>query len=117
MPQYLLLIHGDESTYDAMGPDELERLMAAHEEFTDRNSAAIRGGEALEPTSTATTVRRDGDAGWSVTDGPCAETKEAVGAFYLVEAADLDEAVALAKQVPLSGPADGVEIRPVVVFD
>ena len=65
--------------------------------------------------STATTVRPDGDGGFTVTDGPFVETKEALGGYYLVEAADLDEAIELAKQVPvLDG---GVEVRPIMVFD
>ncbi|WP_432497720.1 YciI family protein [Kineococcus auxinigenes] len=116
MPQYLLLIHEEESTYAAMGPDEMAQVMAAHEEFTARNAAAILGGEALESTATATTVRGDGDGRYTVTDGPFAETKEALGGYYVVEAADLDEAVSLARQVPVAPGAGCVEVRPVMTF-
>jgi hypothetical protein len=70
----------------------------------------LLGGAALQPTGTATSVR-----GSEVTDGPFAETKEALGGYYLIEAADLDEAIAVAKQVP--APYGGVEVRPVMVFD
>lgn len=110
--QYVLLIYGEEPNEAA--PDD---LMAAeyHEygEFTaflrDRN--AMLAGEALEPTSTATTVRVV-DGRTLATDGPFAETKEALGGFYLVEAADLDEAIRFAAMIP--GARHGsVEIRPV----
>ena len=73
------------------------------------------GGNALQPTATATTIRRDGAGGFTVTDGPFAETKEALGGYYLIEAADLDEAIAIAKQVPAR--FGGVEVRPVMVFE
>jgi hypothetical protein len=74
----------------------------------------VKGGEALQSVSTATTVRPDGAGGFTVTDGPFVESKEALGGYYLVEAADLDEAIELAKQVPvLNG---GLEVRPIMVF-
>jgi hypothetical protein len=67
----------------------------------------ILGGEALQPT--ATSIRDDGQA---VTDGPFVETKEALGGFYLVEAADLDQALAFARLCP--APGGGVELRPIM---
>ena len=71
----------------------------------------ILAGDALQPTATATSVRGGAD-GQMVTDGPFTETKEALGGFYLIEAADLDQALAFAKQCPaLTG---GVELRPVL---
>ena len=83
--------------------------------FSDyvRERGAFQAGDALQSTATATTVRvRDGQT--LATDGPFAETKEALGGFYLVEAADLDEAIAYAARIP--GAKHGcVEIRP--VFD
>ncbi|GAB7193555.1 YciI family protein [Kineococcus sp. NUM-3379] len=115
MPQYLLLIHGDESAWAALGEAELAEAVAAHERFTERNAAVLRGGEALQPTSTATSVRPDGEGGFTVTDGPFAETKEALGGYYVVEVADLDEALAVARQVPV-GTTGGVEVRPVEVY-
>ena len=79
------------------------------------NEAAIRGGAVLAPTSTATTVRVQGARGGNVvtTDGPYAETKEAFTGFYLLEADDLDAAIALAAQIP--GAWNGaVEVRPLL---
>lgn len=91
------------------------QVMQDHEVFAGKHAASLRGGEALQPTSTATSVRRDGKGASTVTDGPFAETKEALGGFYLVEAADLDAALTIAKDVP--SPFGGVEVRPVMVFD
>ncbi|MDT4917804.1 MAG: hypothetical protein QOH89_2504, partial [Pseudonocardiales bacterium] len=65
--------------------------------------------------TTATTVRPDGADGFTVTDGPFVETKEALGGYYLVEAADLDEAIALAKQIPVV--SGGLEVRPIMTFE
>ena len=66
----------------------------------------------MQPTGTATSIRNNGA---TVTDGPFAETKEALGGYYLIEAPDLDAAIAIAKQVPHR--FGGVEVRPVMVFD
>jgi hypothetical protein len=76
-----------------------------------KDRAAYDGGEALDPTATATTVRvRDGKT--LTTDGPYAETKEALGGFYIVKAADLDEAIAYAAMIP--GAREGaIEVRPI----
>jgi hypothetical protein len=71
--------------------------------------AKILGGNALQPTATATSVRGD-----VVTDGPFAETKEALGGYYLVEASDLDQALAIGKLCP--APFGGVEVRPIMEF-
>jgi hypothetical protein len=114
MSQYLILIYDNEAAYEAATEEENGRIMAGHEAFGTKNEAAIAGGNALQPVSTATTVRLDGAGGFTVTDGPFVETKEALGGYYLVEAADLDEAIELAKQVPvLTG---GLEVRPIMVF-
>ena len=110
--QYVLLIYGQEPTEAA--PDDL--MAAEYEEYGEftaylRARNAMLAGEALEPTSTATTVRVV-DGKTLTTDGPFAETKEALGGFYLVEAADLDEAIRFAAKIP--GARHGsVEIRPV----
>jgi hypothetical protein len=115
MAQYLILLYEDETAWETAGQETFEQMFKAHQEFTARNAVARLGGNALQPTGTATSVRKDSSGGFTVTDGPFVETKEALGGYYLVEAADLDEAVALAKQVPaLFG---GVEVRPVRVFD
>ena len=90
-------------------------MMSEYGHFGDKNADAIRGGAALYPTSTATVVRVKGARGGEVvtSDGPYAETKEAFTGFYLLEAADLDAAIALAAEIP--GAWDGaVEVRPVI---
>jgi hypothetical protein len=90
--------------------------MAAYNRFGEEagRRGALLGGEALQPTSTATTIRvRDGQT--MTTDGPFAETKEALGGYYLLQCKDLDEAIELAAMIP--GASTGsVEIRPIQEF-
>ncbi|MGH3546844.1 MAG: YciI family protein [Pseudonocardiaceae bacterium] len=81
----------------------------------ERHATVLRGGHALHPTGTATSIRRNDSGGVIVTDGAFAETKETLGGYYVIEAADLDEALVLATQVP--APFGGVEVRPVRTFD
>jgi hypothetical protein len=114
----MILIHLDEQAAPAMAADapapgtpEFEAQMAPWFAF---NQKLIDGGHwiagaALQPSVTATTLRTAG--GRTVTDGPYAETKEQLGGFYLVEAADLDEALALAEAIP--APGGTYEVRPV----
>jgi len=109
MAQYLVLIYDDEAAWAAGGPGP-EAVSAGHFEFGKVHADALRGGNALQPTSTATTIR-DG----VVTDGPFAETKEALGGYYLVEAPDLDAALAIGRMTPAR--FGGVEVRPVMTFD
>jgi len=116
MTQYMFLIYGDEAAFgdEPPTPEMWQEMMQAHlvfQEGVNSNGGRVLGGEALAPTTAATTVRpsREGDA--LVTDGPFAETKEALGGYYLVEAEDLDRALAFAKTVPTTGC---VEVRPVV---
>jgi hypothetical protein len=117
MSQYLILIYDREEAWVNATPEVSAQLMEGHNKFGENNGQKIVGGHALQPVATATTVRPDGSGGFSVTDGPFVETKEALGGYYLVEAADLDEAIALAKQVPLASPTGGLEVRPIMVFD
>jgi hypothetical protein len=114
MSQYLILIYEDEAKSASATPGESEQMYKEHAVFGQQNQAVISGGNALHPTSTATSIRRDASGGFSVTDGPFAETKEGLGGYYLIEAADLDEAVSVAKQVPAH--FGGVEVRPVQVI-
>ena len=109
--QYLLLIYEDEKRF-TQGFDPAE--MGQYQAFGQKHGAAIKGGNALQPTMTAKTVRvRNGAA--VGTDGPFAETKEQLGGFYLVEANSTDEAVSMAAEIP--GARYGcVEVRPVMVF-
>lgn len=111
MAQYLILIYSDEAADAAMSKAEFDEMMGAHNVFNEQNRAALRGGEALRPTETSTTIRREGDT-LTVTDGPFLETKEALGGYYLIEAQDLDAALAIAKQVPIA-PGGGLEVRPI----
>ena len=115
MSQYLVLIYEDEKGWSDGDPAVIEEGMKAHNQFAVDAGEKLRGGQALQPTSTATTIRKDGSGGFAVTDGPFVETKEALGGYYVIEAADLDEAIALAKKVP--APFGGVEVRPVMVFE
>jgi len=110
--QYLLLIHDDEQRWANMPEEERNAIYAEYTALTTelRESGAYVGGNQLQPTSTARTVRvRDGEQ--VVTDGPFAETKEQLGGFYLFEVDSVDEAAELAAGIP--GAAHGaVELRP-----
>jgi len=111
--QYLLLIYGEEVDPASVSPADQAAEMEAYRAFSDEvaERGFMRGGDALEPTSTATTVRvREGRT--IVSDGPFAETKEALGGYYLVDCPDLDTAIELAAKIP--GAARGsVEVRPI----
>ena len=113
MAEYLVLIYEDESAW--ADPAAGEQAMKDHGEFGTSNGEKLRGGHALQPTSAATSIRGFGSDDFSVTDGPFAETKEALGGFYVIEATDLDEAISIAKKVPARH--GGVEVRPIMVFD
>jgi hypothetical protein len=113
--RYLLLIYTEEPTETV--PDEVTaEEMKGYDAFTRevRDRGILEAGEALHPTASATTVRvRDGQI--VTTDGPFAETKEALGGFYLVNAKDLDEAIELAAKIP--GARHGsIEVRPIFDF-
>src|SRR5579863_1133686 len=97
--KYALLIYTQESVEAGMPPQEQQAYTAAYMAFGEQYKDQITGGEALHPTSSATSVRvRDGKT--LSTDGPFAETKEQLGGFYLVEAKDLDEAIQIASGIP-----------------
>jgi hypothetical protein len=111
MPKYVALTYTRD--VDWTRPEYGEE-MKDYAEFGQAAEAVIRGGQALYPTATATTVRVTGGKGGEVitTDGPYAETKEALTGFFLMECADLDEAIAVAKDIPAIHYGT-VEIRPV----
>jgi len=112
MPQYAAIIYSRDA--DWTSPEEAE-TSAEYMKFGETAADHIRGGAALFPTSTATTVRVTGARGGEVvtSDGPYAETKEVLGGFYLLECTDLDEAISVAAQIPAAW--DGaVEVRPVI---
>jgi hypothetical protein len=110
MSQYLVLIYESEAAYANADEQLFKQIMADHNEFGAKHAAAIKGGEALQPSAATTSIR-----GSVVTDGPFAETKEMLGGYYLIEAADLDEALAIAKDVPAR--FGGVEVRPIMTFE
>jgi len=110
MTEYLILIYERESGYADGGPEVWEAAGKAHARFAEQvgeKGSKILGGNALQPTATATSIRGD-----VVTDGPFAETKEALGGYYLIEARDLDHALEIAKLCP--APFGGVEVRPIM---
>jgi hypothetical protein len=114
--QYLLLIYGDESASKDRTQADMNAMFAAYRDFTDSvlKSGHMKAGDALQPSTTATTVRvRDGKT--LRTDGPFAETKEQLGGYYLVEAKDLDEATKLAARIP-GARTGSIEVRPVMVL-
>ena len=110
MAGYLLLIYEEEARWAELDQESADKIMKDHDAFKAANGRHLRGGNPLLPTSTATTVR-SAEGGFVITDGPFAETKEALGGYYVIEADSLDEALALARQVP--APFGCVEVRPV----
>ena len=109
--EYILLIYQNESRINQGYP---EGELAEYQVFGKEFSGAIKGGDALQPTRAATTVRvRDGKQ--ITTDGPFAETKEQLGGFYLVNASDLDEATKIAAKIPCAR-FGSVEVRPIMKF-
>ena len=110
--RYLALLGGDESVGPAPGTPEFDAMMQAYMRFGETAADAIVGGEALQGAATATTIRH-GDAEPLVTAGPYAETVEALGGLYVLEADTLDDAIELARQIPAA--LDGwVSLRPMV---
>ncbi|GAA4605114.1 hypothetical protein BJY16_005256 [Actinoplanes octamycinicus] len=115
MAKYTLLIYGDAAQWDAMTADERAAHDAAHAAFREAAGARVVGGEELVSAPTATTLRGGVAGDLITTDGPFLETKEALGGFYLLEAADLDEVLELAALLPeVRAGHSAVEIRPVV---
>jgi hypothetical protein len=114
--KYLCLIYEDEKKWGTMPQAEAEAMMGEYFAFTEgiKKSGHYVGGEALQPTQTASTVRvRQGKV--STTDGPFAETKEQLGGYYLIDAKDLNDAIQVAAKIP-SARLGSVEIRPIQVF-
>jgi hypothetical protein len=115
MAQYLVLIYSNEASWATTDDDFSKKVTDGHNKFGEKHGASLRGGNALEPAMTATSIRTD-DSGKSVTtDGPFAETKEALGGYYVIEADDLDTAIAIAKDIP--SPFGGLEVRPIRVMN
>jgi hypothetical protein len=114
--QYLLLIYRNENYMTDMSPTDRQKLAGEYGAFTQSiiQSGHFKAGDGLQPTTTATTVRvREGKT--MTTDGPFAETREQLGGYYLVEAKDLDDAVALAARIP-EAKRGSIEVRPVMIY-
>ena len=111
MSQYLVLIYDNLDRRAAADETSVAGTHAGHGRFARVHGAALRGGAQLADANTATSVRQDDD-GVRVSDGVFVESKEVLGGFYLIEAADLDEALNIAQDVP--APYGGVEVRPVL---
>lgn len=110
--RYMFLLYSDESGMADVTPEQWDQMLQAHNQWSASVVAAgatIVSGEALAMSATSTTVRKSGGAP-VVTDGPFAETKEALGGYYTLDCADLDQALALARTCPI----DVVEVRPVI---
>lgn len=114
--KYLVLIYDTESKWAQMAKSDSDAMMAEYFRYTEEMKAAkvYLGGEALQPVHTATTVRvRDGKT--LHVDGPFAETKEQLGGYYLIDVANLDEAMKWAAKCP-SARIGSIELRPIQTF-
>jgi hypothetical protein len=112
--EYLLLIYHTESQYAALSEPDLQKMYSGYRELREDlvQKNKYKGGNQLQPTATATTVRvRNGKQ--SITDGPFAETKEQLGGYFLIDARDIEEAKAIAARIP-SAHSGAIEVRPIV---
>jgi hypothetical protein len=115
--KYLLTLFGDESGFADRTPEQRAEAMKAWDEYTRSaiDAGVHLGGEGLQPSSTATTVRIPASGDPIVSDGPFAETKEQLGGYYLLDCSDLDDALGWAKRIPM--PGGTVEVRPVMDYE
>ncbi len=112
--QYLLLIYEDEKGWTKLPEAEKGKIFGEYHQLTEdiKKGGQYQGGNPLQPTSTATTVRlRNGKR--LTTDGPFAETKEQLGGYYLIDAKNLDEAINIASRIP-SARWGSIEVRPIM---
>jgi hypothetical protein len=115
--QYLLMIYQSEAEYGKIDAATGKKMTEEYGAFTQSiiQSGNFKAGDALQPTTTATTVRvRDGKT--LTTDGPFAETREQLAGYYLVEARDLDAALAMAARIP-GAKTGSIEVRPIRVYN
>ena len=109
--RYMLLIAASEEEENQMDEKSMGELIEQYGRFSEEMAGVTQASDRLQPTSTATSVRiRNGEV--TITDGPFAETKEQIGGFYLIDVANLDEAIAWAKKVP-SADYGTIEVRPI----
>lgn len=117
--KYMLMIYDPAEAYEGeAGLKLLERVIGEHMALADelRRTGVMVDGAGLQPPETARTVLRGGDGRLAVLDGPYTETKEHLGGYYVVEAADMDAAIAIARRIP-GAPGSKVEVRPVMAGD
>jgi hypothetical protein len=115
--QYLLMIYSNEAEYAKIDAETGKKMMEEYGAFTQGiiQSGNFKAGDRLQPTSTATTIRvQDGKT--LTTDGPFAETREQLGGYYLIEAKDLNEALAIAARIP-GARYGSIEVRPIWVYN
>ena len=115
--KYLLALIGDESRWGERSPEETQESMKAWDAYTNEviEAGVHVGGEGLQPSATATTVKIQEGGDPIVSDGPFAETKEQLGGYYLLDCKDLDNALEWAKKIPM--PGGTVEVRPVMDYE
>ena len=113
--QYLLLIYSNEKEWYSQPDKDKEAIHARYGSLIGEigKTGNFKGGNELQPTSTASTVRVR-NAKVTITDGPFAETKEQLGGYFLIEAENLDEATAIAARIP-DAETGSVEVRPIVI--
>ncbi|MBF8185947.1 hypothetical protein ITP53_09350 [Nonomuraea sp. K274] len=109
--QYALMIYNESGYFEALSDAERDAVYAEY--FALADDERLVSGAQLQPAETATSVRVAGGR-TLMTDGPFADTKEVLGGFFLIEAANLDEAIELAERIPAARLGGAVEIRPVV---
>lgn len=115
MAKYMILIYGNEQRWGTITPEDMSEIDAGHRSFVARAGSSILSSGQLEPMSTATTLRAGADGRPAVTDGPFLESKEVLGGFYVLEAADLDEVISLAGELAeAKHDHSGIEIVPLV---
>ncbi|SES35155.1 Uncharacterized conserved protein [Lentzea xinjiangensis] len=115
MAKYMILIYGDAEQWAAMTEEQWQAHHAGHGAFMAKAGARLLDGQQLEATTAATSLRADAGGQVQATEGPFLKTKEGLGGYYLVEAADLDEALELARLLPeLNYTHSGLEVRPLV---
>jgi hypothetical protein len=113
--RYICLIYDDENRFAKMSEADSARIMQEYFQFTDDivKSGHHRAGDPLQPSTTATTIRsKNGKV--VTTDGPFVETKEQLGGYYIIEAANLDEALKIARRIPATPHGGAVEVRPIM---
>lgn len=113
--RYILLIYGNEAAYAGMTPDQLSETGQAYEKYSAWlvEKGWMRAGDQLADTPQATTIRTV-EGKMLTTDGPFAETKEQLGGYFIVECANLDEAIEAARQLPAASHGGSVEVRPII---